>query len=68
MASGWFAGGGTVTGLVVDPDNGEGAGSLCVSDRITPLEAAVALGLIGGAVALARRSTHPDEVGVSEVD
>ncbi len=53
MARGWFAGDGAVTGLVVDSDNGDGAGSLCVSDRITPLEAAVALGLMGGALVMA---------------
>jgi hypothetical protein len=55
MDSGWFAGGGTVTGLVVDSNAGEGTGSLCVSDRITPLEAAVALTLIGGAGSIAWR-------------
>ena len=49
MQSGWFAGGGTVTGLVVNSAESEGTGSVCVSDRITPLEAVVALGLITGA-------------------
>ena len=60
MQSGWFAGGGTVTGLVVNTDDGEGAGSVCVSDRITPLEAAIALFSIGGAVAVAQRSVYRD--------
>lgn len=66
--SGWFTGGGTVTGLVVDAGDGEGTGSICVSDRITPLEAAIALVLIGGAVAVAQRSAHPDADEESEVE
>ena len=66
--SGWFAGGGTVAGLVVDAVDGEGTGSVCVSDRITPLEAAVALVLIGGAAAVAQRSAHPDGDELPEVE
>ena len=68
MQSGWFAGGGTVTGLVVNSDDGEGAGSVCVSDRITLLEAAAALALIGSAVAVAQRSADRDQAKPSEVD
>jgi hypothetical protein len=65
MESGWFVGGGIVTGLAVDSGEGEGTGTVCVSDRITPLEAGIALLLIGGAIVfaaqpLARRSAkHP---------
>jgi hypothetical protein len=68
MQSGWFAGGGTVTGLVVDSDDGEGAGSVCVSDRITPLEAAIALFMIGGAVAVAQRSARRSQAEQHDVD
>jgi hypothetical protein len=60
LQGGWFAGGGTVTGLVVDSGDGEGEGSVCVSDRITPLEAAVALALIGGAVWIAWQTAGID--------
>lgn len=68
MQSGWFTGGGTVAGLVVDSSDGQGVGSMCVSDRITPLEAAVALMLIAGAVAVAQRSTRRYQAGQPEVD
>ena len=59
MQSGWFVGGGTVMGLAVGSDGGEGAGSVCVSDRITPLEAAIALSFLAGAVLIALRTAAP---------
>ena len=68
MQSGWFAGGETVTGLVVDSNDGQGAGSVCVSDRITPLEAAIALFMIGGAVAVAQRSARRYQAEQPDVD
>jgi len=61
MQSGWFVGGGTVTGLSVNSDAGESNGSVCVSDRITPLEAAIALGLIAGAGWIALGTSRPRE-------
>ena len=59
MQSGWFIGGGTVTGLAVGSDSGEGAGSVCVSDRIMPLEAGIALSFLAGAALIALRTTAP---------
>jgi hypothetical protein len=59
MQSGWFVRGGTVIGLAVSSDGGEGAGSVCVSDRITPLEAAIALSFLAGAVLIALRTGAP---------
>jgi hypothetical protein len=56
MQKGWFVGG-TVMGLAVGSDEGEGAGSVCVSDRITPFEAAIALSLTAGSVLIAARSS-----------
>jgi hypothetical protein len=61
MESGWFIGGGVVTGLAIDSSDGHGTGTVCVSDRITPLEAGIALLLIGGAIGVAAqtaRRTH----------
>ena len=57
VPSGWFVGGGPITGVAVDSNDGigNGNGAVCVSDRIIPLEAAIGLGLIGGAVLLAVR-------------
>jgi hypothetical protein len=66
MQSGWFSGWGTVTPLAVDAPAGEGSGSVCVSDRITPLEGVIALGLLGTAGAFALGAPHPrraDPVG-----
>jgi hypothetical protein len=61
MSSGWFAGGGSVSGLAVESGNEDGTGSVCVSDRITPVEAAIALGLITTAVLVAVRTARTEE-------
>jgi hypothetical protein len=61
MQSGWFSGWGSVTPLAVDAPAGEGSGSVCVSDRITPLEALVALALIAGAGRVAWTTARTDQ-------
>ena len=66
MQSGWFTGGGAVTGLAVASDDGDGSGSVCVSDRVTPLEGAIALAVIAVALGFAVRTVRTRE-GLSGV-
>ena len=58
MESGWFTGGGAVMGLEVGSGDSDGSGTVCVSDRITPLEGGIALLFIGGAIIVAVQTTR----------
>lgn len=59
IEGGWFAGGGSVTGMAVRSDDGEGGGSVCVSDRIMPLEGVIAFTFLAGAILISLRTAAP---------
>jgi len=60
MQSGWFVGGEALTS--VSSEGAGTSGSICTSDRITPVEAAIALCLIGGAAWTAHRTARTGDI------